>query len=209
MYRMISSPLNVVLYLNPTACLINFSKNNLEHWCIKIPPFLNYCQLIYCLIFLVPLFIIESVTHVHNYFTLFVYENNNMQCSLPIFSQAFKEERGRKVCKLSLSCLMNGWVVNDMHQTSVTLRLCLQVVQLYQIAFALTQKLYQTGFLVTHNNGDFDTISVTEQSCKVESHVSDRCSHQCTGYLFMSTWKGVQYSVNITLANSQPNGQLD
>lgn len=48
-----------------------------------------------------------------------------MQCSLPIFSQAFKEKRGRKVCKLSLSCLLNGRVVNDMHQTSVTLRLCL------------------------------------------------------------------------------------
>lgn len=46
-------------------------------------------------------------------------------------------------------------------------------IQLYQMAFALTQKPYQTGFLVTHKNGDFDTISVTEQSYKVESHVAD------------------------------------
>ena len=57
-------------------------------------------------------------------------------------------------------------------------------VQLYQIAFALTQKPYQTGFLVTHKNGDFDAISVTEQSCKVEYHVSDSCSHYI-GYLLM------------------------
>ena len=67
MYRMISSPLN-------TACMINFSKNNLEHWCIKIPPFFNYCQLIYCLLFLVSLYIIKFVIHVRNYFTLLVYE---------------------------------------------------------------------------------------------------------------------------------------
>lgn len=82
-------------------------------------------------------------------------------------------------------------------------------IQLYRIAFALAWKPYQTGFLVTHKNGDFDTISVTEQSCKVDSHVSDRCSHQCTRYLFMSTWKGIQYGGNITLADSQPNGHLD
>ena len=74
MYGMISSPLNVVLYLNPTACIINVSKNNLEHWCIKIPPFFNYCQLIYCLLFLVSLYIIKFVIHVRNYFTLLVYE---------------------------------------------------------------------------------------------------------------------------------------
>ena len=57
-------------------------------------------------------------------------------------------------------------------------------VQLYQTAFALTQKPYQSGFLVTYKNGDFDAISVTEQSCKLDSHVSDSCSH-CTGYLLM------------------------
>lgn len=74
MYRMIISPLNVVLYLNPMACIINFSKNNLEHWCTKIPPFFNYCQLIYCLLFLVSLYIIKFVIHVRNYFTLLVYE---------------------------------------------------------------------------------------------------------------------------------------
>lgn len=123
MYRMISSPLNVVLYLNPTACMINFSKNNLEHWCIKIPPFFNYYQLSYCLLFLVSLYIIKFVIHIRNYYFYFTCIWNNMQCSLPIFSQAFKEKRGRKVCKLLLSCLMNGWVVNDVHQTSVTLRL--------------------------------------------------------------------------------------
>ena len=71
---MITSPLNVILYLNPTACIINFSKNIFEHWCIKLLPFLSYCQLIYCLLFLVSLCIIKFVVHVRNYFTLLVYE---------------------------------------------------------------------------------------------------------------------------------------
>ena len=125
MYRMISSPLNVVLYFNPTACMINFSKNNLEHWCIKIPPFFNYCQLIYCLLFLVSLYIIKFVIHVRNYFTLLVYE---ITCNVLFQSSAKllkKREEERFVNLLLLSCLMNGWVVNDVHQTSVTLRLCL------------------------------------------------------------------------------------
>ena len=162
MYRMISSPLNVVLYLNPTACMINFSKNNLEHWCIKIPPFFNYYQLIYCLLFLVSLYIIKFVIHIRNYFTLLVYE---ITCNVLFQSSAKllkKREEERFVNLLLLSCLMNGWVVNDVHQTSVMT--CIR---------HLSSVICQTGFLVTYKNGDFDAISVTEQSCKVESHVSE------------------------------------
>ena len=45
----------------------------------------------------------------------------------------------------------------------------------------------------THKNGDFGEISITKRSCaapvsKVESHISDRCSHY-TGEFFVSTTK--------------------
>ena len=41
---------------------------------------------------------------------------------------------------------------------------------------------YRIGLLFSHKNGDFGAISITQRSCaepisKVESHISDRCSH--------------------------------
>ena len=49
--------------------------------------------------------------------------------------------------------------------------------------------------MLTHKNGDFDAISVTEGSCtvpisKVGSHISDRCSHD-TGERFVSAQKAI------------------
>ena len=54
---------------------------------------------------------------------------------------------------------------------------------LYWIPFVPARKSYRTlGLLFTPNKGDFGAISVTELSCaapisKVESYISDRCSH--------------------------------
>ena len=61
----------------------------------------------------------------------------------------------------------------------------------YTIAFAPARKPYQVGFLFTH---EFRAISVTERRCaalisKVESHISDRCSHY-TRSLFSIGAKG-------------------
>lgn len=162
--------------------MINFSKNNLEHWCIKIPPFFNYYQLIYCLLFLVSLYIIKFVIHIRNYFTLLVYE---ITCNV-LFQSSAKLLKKREEERFVNCYLVVSWMV-ELKMTCIrhlSLLGYVYTVQLYQIAFALTQKAYQTGFLVTYKNGDFDAISVTEQSCKVESHVLDRCSH-CTGYLLM------------------------
>ena len=53
---------------------------------------------------------------------------------------------------------------------------------LYRVAFTPAQKQYRIGLLFTHKKGDFGAISVMERRCaapisKVESHISDRCSH--------------------------------
>ena len=52
------------------------------------------------------------------------------------------------------------------------------MVTLYWIAFLPPRKSYRIGILLTHMNGDFDTISMTERNCvtpisKVESHALD------------------------------------
>ena len=49
---------------------------------------------------------------------------------------------------------------------------------------SLTKGKNARGLLFTHENGDFESISVTKRRCappisKVESHILDRCSH-CT-----------------------------
>ena len=51
-----------------------------------------------------------------------------------------------------------------------------------RITFAHARKAYQIRLLFTHKSGDFGAISVTVRSyaapfSKVESHISDRCSH--------------------------------
>ena len=51
-----------------------------------------------------------------------------------------------------------------------------KMLTLCRVAFAPARKLYRIGLLFTRENGDFDTISVTERSCaasisKVESHI--------------------------------------
>ena len=51
-----------------------------------------------------------------------------------------------------------------------------------RITFAPARKAYWIGLLFTHKSGDFGAISVTERSwaapiSKVESHISDSCSH--------------------------------
>ena len=51
-----------------------------------------------------------------------------------------------------------------------------------RITFAPARKPYRIGILFTQKNGDFGAISVTERSwaapiSKVESHISDSCSH--------------------------------
>ena len=48
--------------------------------------------------------------------------------------------------------------------------------------FAQARKAYRIGLLFTHKNGDFGAISVAKRSwavpiSKVESHISDSCSH--------------------------------
>ena len=48
----------------------------------------------------------------------------------------------------------------------------------YRKAFAPARKPYRIGILFTQKNGDLGAISVTEISIsKVESQISDRCSH--------------------------------
>ena len=52
------------------------------------------------------------------------------------------------------------------------------MVKIYWIAFVPPRKSYRIRILFTHMNGDFDTISMTEQNCvtpisKVESHALD------------------------------------
>ena len=47
---------------------------------------------------------------------------------------------------------------------------------------SLTSGKNAGGLLFTHENGDFDSISVTKRRCaspisKEESHILDRCSH--------------------------------
>ena len=68
----------------------------------------------------------------------------------------------------------------------------LAMITLYWIAFVPPRKSYQIGIRLTHVNGDFDAISVTEQNCaapisKVESHLSHRCSY-FTGEVFVSAY---------------------
>ena len=51
------------------------------------------------------------------------------------------------------------------------------MVTLYWIAFLPPRKSYRIGILLTHMNGDFDTISMTERNCvtpisKVESRIN-------------------------------------
>ena len=64
---------------------------------------------------------------------------------------------------------------------------CQVMFTLYRVAFALAKNWpYRIGLLFTRENGDFGTISVARRSyeapiCKVESHISDRCSYY-TGY---------------------------
>ena len=62
---------------------------------------------------------------------------------------------------------------------------------LYRKALAPAQKPDQIGLLFTHKNGDIGAISVGERGCatpisKEESHISDRCSHYNTGWIFVS-----------------------
>ena len=68
---------------------------------------------------------------------------------------------------------------------------------LYRIAFAPALKLYRIGLLFTRKNGDFGAIFETERIFNVESHISDRCSHQYTGYLSVSVRKAIWYRENI------------
>ena len=74
-----------------------------------------------------------------------------------------------------------------------------------RIAFPPTRKPYWTGILFTHENGDFDAISLTERICatpisKVNSHISDMCSHSISDSLSCRQKKpSAGYSVNIAL----------
>ena len=75
---------------------------------------------------------------------------------------------------------------------------------LYRIAFASPRKQYLIGLMFTNKNGCGGAISVTERSYaasifKVESHISDRCSHY-TGWLFGAAWNAIRgYRVNLVL----------
>ena len=75
---------------------------------------------------------------------------------------------------------------------------------LYRIAFASPRKQYLIGLMFTNKNGCGGAISVTERSYaapifKVESHISDRCSHY-TGWLFGAAWNAIRgYRVNLAL----------
>ena len=71
---------------------------------------------------------------------------------------------------------------------------------LYRIAFAPALKPYRIGLLFTRNKGDIGAMFATERSnapiFKVETHMSDRCSHY-TVHLFVSVRKAIWYRVNI------------
>ena len=76
---------------------------------------------------------------------------------------------------------------------------------IYREAFPPAQKPYRIGILFTHKNGDFYAISLTERICatpisKLESHISDMCSHSISDSLLCRHKKpSVGYSVNIAL----------
>ena len=85
--------------------------------------------------------------------------------------------RGHKFCLFELRncCGMCKWNFSD---DGEVVHIRLAMVTLYWIAFLPPRKSYRIGILLTHMNGDFDTISMTERNCvtpisKVESHALD------------------------------------
>ena len=99
--------------------------------------------------------------------------------------------RGHKFCLFELHncCGMCKWSSSN---DGEVVHIRLTMVTLYWIAFLPPRKSYRIGIRLTHVNGDFDAISVTEQNCaapisKVESHLSHRCSY-FTGEVFVSAY---------------------
>ena len=75
---------------------------------------------------------------------------------------------------------------------------------LYQTPIATARKPYRIEPLFTHNNSDFGAISITKRSraatiSKVESQISDSCSHHTEWVLFVSVRKAILDSLNKTL----------